>query len=40
MAEAVQVIYSMMRVSKFHDKRQVLKDISLSTLRRQMASWA
>ncbi|SNR62321.1 ATP-binding cassette protein, ChvD family [Humidesulfovibrio mexicanus] len=30
MAEPYKIIYSMMRVSKFHDKRQVLKDISLS----------
>ena len=30
MAEPYKIIYSMMRVSKFYDKRQVLKDISLS----------
>ncbi len=29
-AEGNKVIYSMMRVSKFHNKKQVLKDISLS----------
>ncbi len=30
MAEPYKIIYSMMRVSKYFDKRQVLKDISLS----------
>ena len=28
--EGNKIIYSMMRVSKFHNKKQVLKDISLS----------
>jgi len=30
MAEPYKIIYSMMGVSKYYDKRQVLKDISLS----------
>ena len=33
--EANKIIYSMMKVSKFYDKKPVLKDISISYLDRK-----